>query len=288
MKINRVLLVYKKSSYQRHALDRKDRHFLKLLRQNNISSWSSRQTHERHMKTLQVVKNILSDFGIHYDVRLRYRLDNLPSYDLVITIGGDGTFLETSHFIRGTPIMGINSTPAVSVGYFCKTDSESFKRKMKRFLQGNCRFESLHRVRATVNGKPAGPLALNDILFTSRNPADTSRYLIGRGKRREEQKSSGVWIASAAGSTAAIASAGGKTLPLHTAKFEYRVRELYHTRGKTCRLLHGILSPHEKLTIVSNMNHGALYFDGPHSIAPVRRGDVIRFEQANDPVRAIW
>ena len=39
--------------------------------------------------------------------------------DLVVTIGGDGTLLAASHAIGDTPILGINSAPDFSVGFFC-------------------------------------------------------------------------------------------------------------------------------------------------------------------------
>ncbi len=40
--------------------------------------------------------------------------------DLVVTVGGDGTMLDASHRVRETPILGFNSDPDRSVGYFWK------------------------------------------------------------------------------------------------------------------------------------------------------------------------
>ena len=54
---------------------------------------------------------------------------------------------------------------------------------------------------------------LNDILICHHNPGAMSRYYLTVGRVREEQRSSGVWIATAAGSSGGLHSAGGKVLP---------------------------------------------------------------------------
>ena len=51
---------------------------------------------------------------------------------------------------------------------------------------------------------------LNDILFANLYPAAVTRYKIKYNGRQEVHKSSGVWISTATGSTAAISAAGGK------------------------------------------------------------------------------
>ncbi|MDO8462226.1 MAG: hypothetical protein Q7S98_05140 [Deltaproteobacteria bacterium] len=294
MKINRVLLVYKKSSYQRHALDTKDQNFIRLLREKNIALWQSKEVHNIHMACLASIKKDLKKLKINCDLLLRYRLRPLLDYDLVITIGGDGTFLETSHHLKKNGLlMGINSTPRASVGYYCRTRTEEFLEKMELLLANKAKIQKLHRLEAHINEKPAGPLSLNDILFTNQNPADTCRYLLKIGGRHEEQKSSGVWFSPAPGSTAATLSAGGKILPIGSTQFQYVVRELYRQKGKVgspspFRLLKGVLSPKQQIQVISNMKHGALYFDGPHASLRLKRGDEVTIRQALEPLQAIW
>ena len=71
---------------------------------------------------------------------------------------------------------------------------------------------------------------LNDILVCHHNPGAMSRYFLTVEGTREEQRSSGVWIATAAGSSGGLHSAGGKVLTQKSKEFQYRPRELY--RGK--------------------------------------------------------
>lgn len=290
-KINRILIVYKKSSYQVHALSKKNSRYLKLLKEKSIVTRRSKTSHEIHLETIESIKSSLHKLQIPFDIRLRYNLSAISGYDLVITIGGDGTFLETSHYLQDGYLMGVNSVPFESIGYYCKSNAENFLEKLFRFIEGKAKIQTLNRLGFTIQGltkeKISGPLALNDILFANKNPAGTTRYLLKVGHVTEEQKSSGVWIAPAPGSTAAIHSAGGQVLPISSDKFQYCVREPYEPRGKY-QLKNGILAPGAHVEITSTMDDGRLYVDGPHIWYKILRGSRVVIQPSRNPIRAIW
>lgn len=259
MRLRKVLIIYKKSSYQ-----------------------------TIHRETFGSVKAGLDRLKIPYDVRLRHHLRPIRHYDLTVTVGGDGTFLEASHYLDRGLILGVNSVPKESVGFFCRATAANFLEKIHRCLKGTFRVQRLHRLEVTLDGKRTGPLALNDILFTNRNPAGMSRYLLKVGRTHEEQKSSGLWISPAPGSTAAVRSAGGRKLPVGSRKIQYVVREPYTPKGRKYRLLRGILALNQPVTIVPLREDAALYIDGPHFFHPVRRGQTIVIRNAHHPIRAVW
>ena len=288
MRIKKVLIVYKKSSYETHALGRKDPNYLRLLREGNIATRKSKAVHREHRASFEKVKAELRALSLRFDVRLRYYLRKIRGYDLVVTIGGDGTFLETSHFLEEGLLMGINSAPSESVGFYCRANRWNFRRKLVALLRGRGRLQKLPRLRVDLSDGRRSPFILNDVLFTSRNPAGTTRYLLTVGKVREEQKSSGLWIAPAPGSTAAIRSAGGRILPLGSEKFQYVVREPYQPPRYRYRLAKGMLDPGERLKILSMMDEAVVYVDGPHLAYPVKRGVVVTIRQARKPVHAVW
>lgn len=288
MNLRKVLIVYKKSSYEAHALDQRDRNYLRLLKERNRAIRRSKWTHDIHLGTLETVKGHLRGIGIPFEVRLRYHLKPIRKYDLVITIGGDGTFLETSHYLDAGLMMGVNSVPEESVGFFCRTTSENFLEKIYRAIEGTCPIQTLQRLALWVDKKQLGPTCLNDVLFTNRNPAGTTRYLLKVRGLREEQKSSGLWVSPAPGSTAATRSAGGQSLPLGSQKIQYVIREPYEPSGKRYRLTHGILGPREQVQLLSMMDEASLFVDGPHLMFPVRRGSTVVIRNANRPIRAIW
>lgn len=288
MRIRKVLIVYKKSSYETHVLDEKDPNYLRLLREGNVATRKSKFIHREHRRSFETVRQAFRELKISCRVRLRYNLQPLKAYDLVVTIGGDGTFLETAHFLGEGILMGVNSAPTESVGFFCRTNRWNFREKVLALLSGKGRLQRLTRLKVELPDRQGVAYVLNDLLFASRNPAGTTRYLLAVGKRREEQKSSGVWVAPGPGSTAAIHSAGGRVLPLDSGRFQYVVREPYLSRGRRCRLPRGILGPHDALRFTSIMDDISVYIDGPHRRFPIRRGAVVTIRQANRPIFAVW
>ncbi len=287
-RIPRVLIVYKKSSYEAHVLDEKDENYLRLMRERNVVIRKSKSSHDIHIETLETIKGHLRTLRIPFDFRLRYHLRPLKNYDLVLTIGGDGTFLETSHYIENGLLMGINSVPQESVGFFCKTTADTFLEKMFLFIEGKAPIKLLQRLEIAINNQIVFPLALNDTLFANQNPAGTTRYLLRIRGVQEEQKSSGLWLSPAPGSTAATKSAGGKKLPLTSQKIQYVTREPYAPPEKRYKLLKGILNPRESIQFVSTMDDGIIYIDGPHHAYPIQRGTTVKARHAQKPIGAIW
>lgn len=114
-----------------------------------------------------------------------------------------------------------------------------------------------------IDGALLPATCLNDVLVTNQNPGMMSRYVLSAGSRSEKQSSSGVWISTAAGSTAGIRSAGGTVLPLEGDLCQYLVREPFLGRNTRFELLRGVRHLREGLRIRSLMEDGMIYLDGP-------------------------
>lgn len=186
----------------------------------------------------------------------------LASADLVVSVGGDGTLLSASHYVKDGMIIGVNSAPGDSVGHFCTSNRESFAEGLDSILSLKWRPVELARLQVTLDGKPLTELALNDALVAHYSPAVTTRYLIEVGDHIEEHRSSGVWISTAAGSTAGIGSAGGRRMPLRSRRIQFLVRELYREPNREYKLTRGFTPPDSGVTIASKMPDGRLYIDG--------------------------
>ena len=128
---------------------------------------------------------------------------------------------------------------------------------------------------------------LNEVLVCCSSPAATSRYILEHGGADEEQKSSGIFIGPAAGSTAAQRSAGGRVLPLTSDKLQFVVREPYTPAGETLRLPRGLVAPGHTLSIRVKMGDGRVFVDGPHEVHGVTTGDVLRFSASDEPLHLI-
>jgi hypothetical protein len=108
------------------------------------------------------------------------------------------------------------------------------------------------------------------------------------GRTREEQRSSGVWIATAAGSSGGLHSAGGLVLPQESVEFQYKPRELY--RGKNIRyhLKGGVLGPTKKITLTSLMREGVVFVDGSHVCLPFSFGARAFVNRSSNPLKIIF
>lgn len=218
-------------------------------------------TRHIHRNTLKAVLKTLRKWNLQPILINRVQFKKTIQADLVITVGGDGTVLAASHFVKQTPIFGINSAPTTSTGYLCVAHPKNFERLLKRVLAGKQKPRLLPRLQVSVNKTKIPFLALNDLLFACRLQGETARYTLQIGHKREFQKSSGIWIATGSGSTAAIFSAGGKPFSMTSKKMEYLVREPFQYKIRY-RLLRGLVNQRNKITIIPDMDQGMIFIDG--------------------------
>lgn len=280
-----VLLVYKKSTYKHLFLDKNiSPEFLNI---NPQIIRRFKRTHAQHYVVLEKIESILKERGVKYSKVSRGRRGDLSGYDLIITVGGDGTFLEGARDIRRQLILGVNSDPKWSVGKFCAATSKTFPEILDRVLKKQARIRVYSRMRLKIKRISEKINVLNDVLICHKNPAAMSRYCINVKGVKEEQRSSGIWVATAAGSTGAIHSAGGKIQPLTSKKLQYHVRELYCGRGATHRFKSGFFSPPQTIKVTSLMKDGILYVDGSHIHYPFSFGTDVVISHSPQPLRVI-
>jgi NAD+ kinase len=191
---------------------------------------------------------------------------SLAAADLVVSVGGDGTVLSSSHYVRGGAMLGVNSAPGDSVGHFCSARRSDFDKKLDDILRDNLRPKKLARLAVSVGKRLLPEFALNDVLIAHKCPAATTRYIIKVGDQSEEHRSSGVWISTAAGSTAGILSAGGRVMSRGSRRMQYLIRELYREPGRSYKLTRGLLGEGDKIVVASKMPEGELYLDGSRTM----------------------
>ena len=280
----RVLVIYKKSTYQRYA-GREHERLQTLVEQGDVSVDGLLQEHEVHQETLQRAKNALRELGAQ--AVLRYRPEPTPEvpWDLIVTLGGDGTLLWASHLAGPeTPMVAINSAPDTSVGYFCAGDGHDVAEVLAAALAGRLKSHRLCRMQVEVDDRVVSTRVLNDALYCHESPAATSRYVIEHAGQQERQMSSGVWVGPAAGSTAALRSAGGKVLPMRSQKIQFVVREPYRGVNNKYSLVKGVVGPGEDLRITSRMTKGRIFLDGTQKVHSVDIGERIRLSLSEEPL----
>jgi NAD+ kinase len=238
--------------------------------------------------TLTTVQEALLHLGVTpttvsvdaLDARARREL---AAARFVITVGGDGTLLATSHWVTGAALLGVNSAPRSSVGYLTRTRRATVARDLVRIAQGALLPQPVTRIEVEFEGKRLPP-ALNDVLLAHEQPAATSRYRLRLGRRAEDHRSSGLWVATPTGSTAGIRSAGGQPMSLGEHRLQFRARELYRVKNHAATLESGFVEAAQTLEVESAMAAGWLFIDGARTAARFPFGARATFRVADRPL----
>lgn len=284
----RVIVVAKRTAYTRFILEERDPRAKLMLRRRDPSVQHWVDSHQEHQRTLEAVDDALTRAGLTVLwVWRAHAMFDATDAVAVIAVGGDGTLLAASHSVDSAPILGVNSAPGHSVGFFCGARRQTFKKMLDQALEGKLKKVTLTRMQVSLNGSVRSSRVLNDALYAHSSPAATSRYYLELGRLREEQRSSGFWIGPAAGSTAALRSAGGRVLPLSSKRLEFVVREPYVPFGQRYQLMKRLIGPAERLTVTSKMDDAMLWLDGPNRQIRVRLGDVVEFSASKEPLRVL-
>lgn len=277
----RVLVIYKKSALQVYVHERKNPRIKELMQKKHPVVSRLVRAHDAHAQALVAAQKVLRKLGAHAEFRFRSDAGKSDTFDLVVTLGGDGTLLWASHIVGANhPIVAVNTAPKDSVGYFCAGTRAELGDILHDALKGKLRATTLSRMQVDLDGITMSSRILNDALFCHESPASTSRYLIAAGRSREEHKSSGVWVGPAAGSTAALRSAGGRILPATSKQIQFVVREPYLAPGASYSLVRGVIPSGKDLRLVSKMRSGRLYLDGSHLAHVIEMGATISFSRS--------
>ncbi|MCB9639680.1 MAG: NAD(+)/NADH kinase [Myxococcales bacterium] len=284
--IRNVLVIFKKSDYQIYIKEHGDPHITALLEQEEASVQKMLRSHQENEAAFEHVRSVLKDKGIRSRWVYRASPQTVEGFDLVVAIGGDGTLLEAARKMYGSvPLLGVNSSPSSSVGHLLATDAAGFEETLEQLEKGTLPQHALSRIEVLVDGEPIRPWALNDVLFSHQIPAATTRYQAELGSYCELQRSSGVWISTATGSTAAIRSAGGERMESEDARLQFLVREMYPLPWEPSpKLGRGFVEPDESLILVPRMRKAILFFDGPWVRHSVHYGQRLAFRRASEPL----
>ncbi|MCB9598534.1 MAG: NAD(+)/NADH kinase [Sandaracinaceae bacterium] len=281
----RVLFIYKKSAYQIHVRERKNGRVRELIDRADPAVQNVLSADADHVETLEEAREAVKAMGVKGVFRYRSDEGLVEGFDLIVTIGGDGTLLWASHRVPpGVAVLAINSAPLHSVGHFCGGRKGRVRQALEAAIEGRLKASRLTRMQVELDGEVLNRRVLNDALYCHKSPAATTRYILSHEGVEEPQKSSGLWIGPAAGSTAAMRSAGGKILPPASRKIQYVVREPYHPPEGSYRRRRGLVKEGDALVLRSQIREGRLYLDGPRIVHEVDLGQVLRFSRSDEPL----
>ncbi len=296
-----IYIIQKQTTLERYAKTQPHFDFFNYLEKDQQTTKPLQFAHQEHTHSRNLLIQSLKKHALSYKI---FNLDEIlkspfrfyqdhhpqsglnPQKKLIISLGGDGTFLHASHYVGGEHLLlGINSCPKHSVGHLCSLTPNDIEKALTCFVKKQFKTKSLRRLKLELSTSTHTlPLALNDVLLCNQHPAATSRYQISICSNHnniplqsEKQLSSGLWIATATGSTAAISSYNFPKCSLQSRKIFAAVREPFTPRHEQLSLPKLILNGDDKsLLFFSRMRQGLVCVDGPDSSASFSFGDTVK------------
>ena len=139
---------------------------------------------------------------------------SLPSdIDILISIGGDGTFLESIHFLPdfSVPVIGLNSG---RLGFLANISKEEISEALDAIFSGRYELEERSLLQLRMENNPFGKIdyALNDITILKNDSYLISIKAYLNNEFLNNYWTDGLIISSPTGSTAYSLSVGGPIL----------------------------------------------------------------------------
>ena len=160
-------------------------------------------------------KGVDAPFGSLYDTDLRNRVKS-GQYDLLITVGGDGSVLRAGHLCApsGVPILGVNLG---RLGFLIQIERQEWREYFEKLLNGEAWIENRMMLRAEHirAGESLGSSnALNEVVVArGQNLRPIRLTATVDGRRLTSYAADGLIASTATGSTAYALAAGGPILP---------------------------------------------------------------------------
>ena len=241
-------------------------------------------------KTLIHVKKILKKNNVQFNLadRDKLRRQQFEKRDLIIAVGGDGTFLRAAQFVENEIIFGVNADVLNKEGFFTEASRTSFEEKLGKIINDKSEIKRLPRLEAFINGKKIGTLALNEFYIGPKKGYHGAKYTVQVGSKKERHKSSGILVTTPAGSYAWAKAAYRNIMPLDSKNFQFVVREPYE--GKVFRgykIKHGILKKNEKIIILSEMLDGVIVADSVGMEYPFKNGSKAMIKLSGKTLRLL-
>jgi NAD+ kinase len=212
----------------------------------------------------------------------------LPGTDVLIVLGGDGTFLRAARAVidDDVPLLGIN---VGKVGFLSKVEANELERVLGQLVAGDYALESRMAVEGRIipGGDPAASIdlhpALNDIVVARGSLARVVRVEVSiDGSHVATFVADGLVVASPTGSTGYSFSAGGPIL-------DPTARNLVVTpiAGYLTTIRSVVVGPSAVVRCrILDALEALVSVDGREDL-PIRVGDVVEVRAIERPIRFV-
>jgi NAD+ kinase len=209
----------------------------------------------------------------------------LPRVDVLVVLGGDGTFLRAARAVAEAqvPIVGVNLG---KIGFLSKAEAHELEELLGRIVEGRFRLEARMALRGAIHGERGGVarqsfIALNDVVIARGALARVVHLDVEIGPSHLATFiADGLVVASPTGSTGYSFSAGGPILdPLSRNLIVTPIAAYLSALGSV------VVSPDQVVRCRVLEAHEALVSVDGREDFPVEVGDAVTVAALEHPVR---
>lgn len=261
--IKKVVVIEKLPEYDYRLMKGKSLESPRRSEEKMLKMQRERKLHNDFTKSL---RDILDKSGAEYEIFRDYETKGIDysAYDLIMTNGGDGTFLTTAGKLNEEFVVGLNSTYTSdnegSAGGLTIVDSRNLY-QLERLFTGQYSIQRWRRLNAAINDEMIDDLAVNDILISASRPQKGSHLEVVIDDMSERFLGSGAILTTGMGSHAWFRSAGGTQFGNELNIFGLVMREPFIKREKY-KFTSMIMSEGQKVVIYPDRDDHMVVFDG--------------------------
>ncbi|MBU2648582.1 NAD(+)/NADH kinase [bacterium] len=228
---------------------------------------------------------------IHYIPEKDIDTINPSENDLVISCGGDGTFLSCAQQFENSVLLGMNSDykPKAGLGSFGALTSINrlnLESHLQRLIHGDFFIDKWKRLQVKINDQLIDRYGVNDIYFGQKISYQTCDITLHQSGIEQDFNCSGILCCTGMGSHAWYYNAGGSPFSNDIDAFGFRV--LFPNLKRPLEFSSGIVSSRNELIMVPEGEDYILSFDSKPDVITTQLGDEIRvFLAPNKAVKVI-
>jgi NAD kinase len=280
----RIIIVTKRTQLQemldRYVTEAQARFYIEHM---GLSFSEYERAHSAYSTALETLKEVMPREPRHQSIDKSF----LPTFafgeaDLIVTLGNNGLVVNAAKYAEGRPIIGVNADSAKEEGIVAPFEPEDAGRQIELALVEECGTVDVTMAQAKLNDGQR-LLGFND-LFIGHKTHVSARYGIEFDGNAEQHSSSGIIVATGAGSTgwmksviagslgvvkslvpdfAALPGTIGQRIDWSADELRFMVREPWSSRSSQAGLVFGTITPEKRLKLISQMpESGVIFSDG--------------------------
>lgn len=275
----RIFCVLKRTELEYHQSTQERASRLSRLSPSKLEALTESANNQRSF--VETLKNLTRSLGLPVEYFTESQLDQIKpaSKDLVLSVGGDGTFLNCARHFDQATLLGLNSDyqPKAGPGSFgalTQVNRTNLEERLQDLAQGRFRVDRWNRLQTEINGQLIPRYALNEIYYGQPLAYRTCDLNITQNGIAEDFNCSGVLVCTGMGSHAWHYNAGGSPFSNELEAFGFRV--LFPNLKRPLKFSSGIVSSRHSITLSPERDDYVLSFDGSLEVIQTNLGDQIR------------